>query len=71
MVVCTVVNPGLSNSQLTYSDAHLGAFKQQHTSLGTDWHICLEEPKSEFQDVTLTEPKGRTELNETKLPLIG
>lgn len=64
-------DPGLSSSKLLYSDAHLGAFKQQHTYLCTDWHICLEEPKSEFQDVTLTEPKGRMELNETRLQLIG
>lgn len=62
--------PGLFHKKKLHNDAHVCACKQQYTSLCSDWHICLEQPETEFQDVTLTERKGRMQLTEINVQLI-
>lgn len=50
---------------LTY--VHLNS----NTSLVQWLAFCLEQPKTEFQVVTLPEPKSKMQLNETSLQLTG
>lgn len=35
------------------------------------WHVCLEETRTEFQDVTLTEPKVQCNSLKSHVQLIG